>query len=211
MSYIDTKLLPAKLPITIPYALDCLNLDGVISIATDTVYGIAAKIYNSNAINKIYNIKKRQKNKAIAVLLGNISQINDVAIDINPFVLSLAKHFWPGGLTIIVYKKPDLPPILSKLNTIGIRIPDHRHTQDLLNDSGPLATTSANLSGEPDITNGIDVYHKFKGKLDLVIDSGKTPGGIPSTVLDCTQRQPKILREGAIPSKIIFEFINKHS
>ena len=195
---IETRLLPAGDPETYKLALECLNSGGTIAIATDTVYGIAAKINNVAGINKLFEIKMRQRVKAIAVLIADNSQLDAVATKLTPEATLLAKEFWPGGLTLIVDRNPGLPAELSPTNTIGVRMPDHLHTQNLIRTTGPLATTSANVSREPDLTSGIDVYDKFYGKLNLVVDSGQTQGGVPSTVIDCTSYTPAILREGAV-------------
>lgn len=203
----NTFLLNSDASEVIERALVILNSGGVISIATDTVYGIASKFDNISGIEKLYEIKKRQKSKAIAVLIGDTAQLDLVAKNINHKARLLADEFWPGGLTLIVERNPNLPAILSSTDTIGVRMPDHDHTRNLIIKSGPLATTSANYSGEPELTTGGDVFNKFNGKIDLVLDSGKSPGGVPSTVLDCTQNPPVILREGAIPNQVIASFL----
>ena len=177
---------------------------GIIAIPTDTVYGIAASAWNTAAISRIYQIKERDTNKSIAVLLGDASQALLIAENFSPKATSLAAKFWPGGLTIIVSKKSNLPPNISNNDKIGLRIPDHPFIRDLIRKTGPLATTSANLSGHP-AAKTVEEFQPILGEqLDLIIDGGTVKGsGIASTVVDCTLDPIKILREGSISSEEI--------
>ena len=110
----------------------------------------------------------------------------------------LAERFWPGPLTLVVARHPALPAILSPLPTVGVRMPDHPTALALLRQSGPLATTSANLSGGPNPLTAQEVLAQLDGRVDLIIDGGRCPGGVPSTVVDCTAGELKILRQGPI-------------
>ena len=177
---------------------------GIIAIPTDTVYGIAASAWNAAAISRIYQVKERDANKSIAVLLGDASQALLIADEFSPKAASLAAKYWPGGLTIIVSKKNNLPPNISNNDKIGLRIPDHPFIRDLIRKTGPLATTSANLSGQP-AAKTVEEFRIILGdQLDLIIDGGTVKGsGIASTVVDCTLDPVKILREGAISSEEI--------
>lgn len=193
-------------------ALNVLHSGGVIAFPTDTIYGVAALVHNPAAIQKLFAIKGRDKNKAIAVLIGSLSQfesVGNLSAKINSdqanAALVLARHFWPGALTLIVPRHPDLPRILSPLPTIGVRMPDHPQLQNLLQHTGPLATTSANLSGAANPTSAQQVLDQLNGLIDLVLDGGHTPGAIPSTVIDCTRGQPVVLRQGAIPFAFLLD------
>ena len=121
----------------------------------------------------------------------------------------MANAFLPGALTLILPKHPDIPDAVSSLETVGVRIPDHFFTQKLLRVTGPMAVTSANISGESSPTTAQEVYAQLKGKLPLILDGGKSAGGIPSTVVDCTGEEPIILREGLISKNTILQYISK--
>ncbi len=112
--------------------------------------------------------------------------------------MCLADRFWPGPLTLIVSRKPDLPDALSITPTIGVRVPDHPVALKLLRLAGPLAVTSANISGHENTNTAQEVLDQLGGRIHLVIDGGRTPGGVPSTVVDCTRPIPVILRAGPI-------------
>ena len=131
-------------------------------------------------------------------MIGDQNQLPLLTSNFNPIAEKLAKRFWPGGLTLVVEKSFLLPEILSPLSTIGIRIPDHPFACKLLINTGPLATTSANISGGINPLTAQEVLNQLEGKIDLVIDGGKVPGGKPSTVVDCTKEKPMIIRIGAI-------------
>ena len=185
-------------PQSIQRALEIIAANGLIAFPTDTVYGLASSLHHFAAIEKIFAAKERNPNKAIAVLLADLDQLPIVTDSFSDVARKLADQFWPGALTVIVQKKNGLPENLSPFPTIGIRIPAHDYTRRLLRRSGPLATTSANLSGSLDPQTAEDVINQLSNRIDLVLDGGRTAGGIPSTVVDCTSTPLKILREGAI-------------
>jgi len=112
--------------------------------------------------------------------------------------MKLARRFWPGPLTLIVPRLPQLPSVLSSNLTIGVRIPDHPVALSLLKLVGPLAVTSANLSGNANANTAQQVLDQLDGRIHLILDGGQTPGGVPSTVADCTGPETRILREGPI-------------
>ena len=180
-------------------AAEIIKRGGVIAFPTDTVYGIASSAFNENAIERIYAIKERDHAKSIPILLGDISQAPIVAKEFSVEARQLADRFWPGGLTIIVGKNEKLPKNISVYDTIGIRIPDYPFVRELIRKTGPLAVTSANHSGDPSAVQVDDFLSVLGDKLDLVIDGGKTTGGVSSTVVDCSGDKIKLLRAGAIP------------
>jgi L-threonylcarbamoyladenylate synthase len=200
-------VISSSAPGAIPLALKVLRSGGIVAFPTDTVYGIAAMIDNFQAIDRLYTIKGREPRKAIAVLIGDLSQLALVSGKLDKITSRLTEVFWPGALTIVVPRLPTLPENLSHLPTIGIRMPNHPFTLELLKQSGPLATTSANLSGQPNSENADDVAKQLAGRVHLIIDGGNTPGPIASTVVDCTGPQLKIIREGVIPRAAIDQAI----
>jgi L-threonylcarbamoyladenylate synthase len=165
---------------------------------TDTVYGLAALPTKAEYIERLYTIKGRSSSRAIGILIGYPIELRLVADTPNEIALRLAKRFWPGSLTLIVPRNPSLPEILSPQPTIGVRIPDHPVALALLRMTGPLAVTSANLSGGENPSTAQEALAQLKGRVHLVIDGGRTPGGVPSTVVDCTDTTPVILRAGPI-------------
>lgn len=193
-----TIMLPTSSPTAKTSAADILIQGGLVALPTDTVYGLAAMVTNSAAIDRIYQVKERSSQKAIAVLIGDLDQIDQVVAQFSADAYRLARHFWPGALTLIVPRHPSLPANLSPAPTIGVRMPDHSFALELLRQVGPLATTSANLSGGPNPRNAEEVLAQLDGRIELVLDGGPVTGGVPSTVVDCTGTEFKILREGAI-------------
>jgi L-threonylcarbamoyladenylate synthase len=179
-------------------AIEVLDKGGLIAFATDTVYGLAAPAFSKEGIEKLFNAKARDVGRAIAVLIGSLDQLNQVTSGISVQALKLAAKFWPGALTLVVPKHPFLPDNLSPLPTIGIRIPNHDFALALLNRAGPLATTSANLTGQANPLCADDVLAQLGERIDLILDGGRVTGGVPSTVVDCTGVDLKILRQGAI-------------
>jgi L-threonylcarbamoyladenylate synthase len=198
-----TILLPSSDPTAIPRALEILASGGLVAFPTDTVYGVAAGVKNLAGINRLYEAKSRSVNKAIAVLVGEIEQLQRLTPGLTPSARRLAERFWPGALTLVVPRHPGLPPNLSSLPTVGVRMPDHAFARALMRASGPLATSSANISGETNTLTAQQVLEQLDGRIELVLDGGITPGGVPSTVVDCTQDPPQILRQGAITSEMI--------
>ncbi len=182
-------------------AVEILRADGTVAFPTDTVYGLAASAFSFKGIARLYEMKKRDENKSIAVLLGDVSQAKLVAESFSSEAESLANKFWPGALTLIVEKKDGLPENISRRPTIGIRIPDHDFVRNLIRMTGPLAVTSANLSGKAPSVSIDGFLDELGAQLDLILDGGKTVGGIPSTVIDCTVAPLKILRQGSISAE----------
>ncbi len=211
-----TTLLSTSDPNAIPRALEIFANGGLVAFPTDTVYGVAAGILNSTGIDRLYEAKARSANKAIAVLVAEIEQLDLLTPGLTLSAQRLAKRFWPGALTLVVPKLPDLPLNLSQLPTVGVRMPNHAFARALMRAAGPLATSSANLSGETNTLTAQQVLEQLKGRIELVLDGGAAPGGVPSTVVDCTQDPPQILRQGAITAEDITSvfsnpFLNEHS
>lgn len=198
----QTDLLPADTPAAIEHAIrqasQLLEQGSLVAFPTDTVYGLAAAAGNSAAIEKLFLVKGRESNKAIAVLIGDFNALEQVASTINRVAWRLAERFWPGSLTLVVPRHASLPGILSPQPTIGVRMPDHPLALSLLKRTGPLAVTSANRSGQADAITAQQVLAQLGGQIPVIIDGGQTPGGKPSTVVDCTLPEPAILRQGPV-------------
>jgi|GEM_PF-184322 len=177
-----------------------LSGGGVIVYPTDTFYGLGASGFNAEAIGKVYRIKQRSAAKPLSLVISDLKMISAVAFRIPPLLEDLAAAFWPGPLTLVLTASPDLPAeLLGSHRTIGIRIPRHVWLRKLIHSAGfPLTATSANLSGMPESADPSHVIRMFDGRVDMIIDGGFTPGGLPSTVVDLIGAAPKIVREGAV-------------
>lgn len=199
----ETVVLSTLDPQALPSAIRVLERGGLVAFPTDTVYGLAADYRSPAAITGLFAAKGRDFNKAIAVLVGAVEQLSLVTPGFTPAAQTLATRYWPGALTLVVTRRPDLPEQLSALPTIGVRMPDHPFARRLLQTVGPLAVTSANRSGAENPLTAGEVLDQLGGQIDLVLDGGKCPGGVPSTVVDCTTPDVKILRLGAISAEAI--------
>jgi len=194
----QTEIVPFNSSNTISQALSVLKAGGLIAFPTDTVYGLGALAFYGKAVESIYTAKDRPIEKAIPILVGEITDIKKVALEFPYNARLLTSRFWPGPLTCIIPKKPSLPKAVSATSTIGVRLPDQVTARLVLRAVGPMAVTSANISGQLSPSTAEEVFNQLKGRIPLIIDGGKTPGGIPSTVVDCTTDEIKILREGPI-------------
>jgi L-threonylcarbamoyladenylate synthase len=194
----NTIILRTDSPDAIQHALDVLNNGGMVAFPTDTVYGLGARVFDEKAVESIYTAKDRPVEKAIPVLIADAEDMDKVGVDIPDIARRIAFRFFPGPLTCIIPKKPTLPQAISATSTVGVRVPDHEVARALLRAVGPMAVTSANISGQPSPSTAEEVFAQLKGRIELIIDGDKTPGGVPSTVVDCTGGEIKILREGPI-------------
>jgi L-threonylcarbamoyladenylate synthase len=190
-------------------ALDILRRGGLVAFPTDTVYGVGAMAFDAAAVERIYAAKGRDVTKALPILLADQDGLSDVAEEIGPDARRLAETFWPGPLTIVVRKRDVVPEAVSRGVTIGVRVPAHPVTLELLNASGPLAATSANLSGAPDSMTADEVVAALGDRIDLIVDGGRAPGGKPSTVVDCTVSPPSLEREGPVSMDLILAVLGK--
>jgi len=191
-------VLPSTDPQALRLALEALQGGGLVAFPTDTVYGLGALVQIPESIQALYTVKGREVAKAIPLLLGDPEEMRRVALAVSPMARRLAERFWPGPLTLVLPKHPSLPAELSSQATIGVRMPDHPVALALLRVTGPLAVTSANRSGEASAVTAQEVVEQLGGRIGLVLDGGQTPGGVSSTVVDCSGDTPVILRQGPI-------------
>lgn len=191
-------------------ALDVLNSGGLVAFPTDTVYGVGALAFDGKAVESIYRAKDRPIEKAIPVLIADAADMEKVGMNVPEVAYKLAARFWPGPLTCLIPKKPTLPESVSANPTVGVRVPDHDVARALLRAAGPMAVTSANISGGHSPSTAQEVLAQLNGRIPLIIDGGRTPGGIPSTVVDCTTDKLMILREGPISLEEIQSKLSSH-
>jgi L-threonylcarbamoyladenylate synthase len=193
-----TEVRPLPDPAAQQQALDLLAAGEVVALPTDTVYGLAARLDNPLGIAQLYEAKGRDQLKAIAVLVADPGDLAGVAGDLPAGAARLAAHFWPGALTLVTSRSRNLPANLSAQPTVGVRVPDHAAAREFLRRTGPLAVTSANLAGAANSVTAAEVLAQLGGRIPLILDGGETPGGQPSTVVDCTGTAPQVLRAGPI-------------
>lgn len=181
-------------------AIDVLRAGGIVALPTDTVYGIACDLRAPGGVERLFTAKSRPADRAIMLLLADPAQAPAIGI-IGEAARVLAAAFWPGGLTLVVPRRPDvrLPAALTAgVPTIGLRAPDHASPRTLAGAVGPMPTTSANVSGQPLAPDAHAIVEQLGDGVDLVLDGGPAPGGPASTVVDATVERPTIIRAGAI-------------
>lgn len=192
------------------FAEQVLDSGGVIGFPTDTYYGLGANPFDSAAIDKIFEIKSREKNKPILLLIGDIEQLSQVVKKVSKEAQILMKSFWPGPLTLLFEAKKDLPKnLLGNGHTIGVRFPDNLVVAQLLRKTGkPITATSANTSGEASCESGEGLISALGNKLDLILDGGRSPGGKASTIVDTSCYPPRLIRDGVLERKEIEAALN---
>jgi L-threonylcarbamoyladenylate synthase len=186
------------LPPQLQPAVEVLQRGGVLIFPTDTVYGIGCDALNETAVERVFHVKGREAGKPLPVLVASVDDVPKLVRDVPPLARELMEKFLPGGVTVVLPKRESVPEIVTAgTDTIGVRMPDHPVTLALLRWSGiALTAPSANFSGEPPAQRIADLPTALLEQVDLVIDDGDAPGGVPSTVVDVTSQPPRILREG---------------
>jgi len=179
---------------------------GVIGIPTDTLYGLAANLFDETALDRIYQIKGRPQKLALPVLISTVDQLQMVSKEVSKTSLNLAYQFWPGPLTLVLAKRDTVSYIATGgLDTIAVRIPNHRVPLAIIEELGlPITGTSANLSGKPDLMTIESIETELGSHLDGILKCGPSPLGIASTVVDVSSSEITILRDGVITSDEIF-------
>ena len=174
-----------------------LRAGGLIIFPTETVYGIGADPHNPEAVRSLFKAKKRPLSKPFQLLVGNLQQAKKAAKKITKEAAALMASDWPGPLTIVVEKKKQVPDIMtSGLKTVGLRLPDHPVALEIIKAfKGPIAASSANLSGKKPPTTARQAVLQIKDKASLIIDSGTAAKGVPSRIVDATGKKLKVLRK----------------
>lgn len=203
----DTRMLRGEDKAALEIAAEALRSGALVAFPTDTVYGLGADARQMEAVGRLYTVKGRISAKAIPVLVGDAADLDRVAANVTEKAARLAEAFWPGPLTIIFPRHPDLPQDLSGLDTVGVRIPDHEIARSVLRKTGPLAVTSANRSGAGELCSAHAVMTELAGRIPWIVDGGETPGGTPSTVVDLSRGTLAILRAGPITEEDISQVL----
>jgi L-threonylcarbamoyladenylate synthase len=192
------RILSIDFPEAIVMAVQALKAGGLIVLPTDTVYGVGSLIEES-AIERIYKAKKRVQDKALPVLLANTDAVELVACEFPEPARRLAEAFWPGPLTMALPRRDDLPPNLSPLPTVGVRVPNHDATRALLAAAGgAMAVTSANRSDQLPACTIQAAIRYLSDAVALYLDDGACPGGVPSTVITFEEGEVRVVRAGPI-------------
>jgi L-threonylcarbamoyladenylate synthase len=193
-----TEILAAGEPGSLERAVQLLHAGQLVAFPTDTVYGVGAPAFDGAGVAAIYVAKERAPDKAIPVLIADEGDLARITAFVPDCARVLIARFWPGALTLVLPKRPNVPDIVSSDETVAVRIPDLELARAFLRLTGPLAATSANRSGQPSPITAADVMAQLGGRIAAVLDGGPCPGGTPSTVVNCVASPPYIVREGAL-------------
>ena len=193
----------------IPKAAAMLHKGGLVAVPTETVYGLAVHAEDSAAVRMLYNVKRRDYDKPVSVLVSGMEMVEQYCQNIPPAAYRLAEKYWPGPLTMILEDKGVVSALVTaETETLGVRCPDHPLTLSLIQEVGaPLAAPSANPSEQPSPKTAQEVLGYFEDRIEGILDGGPCAVGVESTLVDLTEEEPKILREGGIPGQEILTFL----
>jgi len=196
-------------PDIIAVAAQSIQDGGIVVFPTRTLYGLGADAFNVDAVNRVFSLKQRPWDKPVSVLIGCRQDIVSLVRHVPDVALSVMERFWPGNITIVFEAKETLPEKLtSKTGKIGVRIPKHNVALSLVKRvKFPITATSANLSGHTGCSNISQLHPDIVDCVDFILDAGELKGKMASTVIDVTVHPLKVLREGEISARQIFEAI----
>ncbi len=199
----------APSPKAIERAANIVRRGGVVAIPTDALYALVCDPLNLRAVRRIYDAKGRESDRALPLLVGDVVMAEDLAKEVNRNFYLLARHFWPGPLTLIVPASSKVPlKVTGNTGRLAVRHSKAHIPNALVERLGqPLIATSANLSGQPTCSSGIQVFGVMDGRVDLVLDGGLAVGQGATTV-DVTDLDWRVIKEGAIPEKEIAEILS---
>jgi tRNA threonylcarbamoyl adenosine modification protein (Sua5/YciO/YrdC/YwlC family) len=172
---------------------------GLVVMPTDTLYGIGTDAFDRLAVRALLAAKDRGRSMPVPVLVGSWRTLDGLAAGVGPDVRELVRAFWPGALTLVVRQAPSLSWDLGDAGgTVAVRMPLHPVAIELLRRTGPMAVSSANISGHPPATTVDEAVAQLGGSVEVYLDGGPCPATVPSTILDCTGGVPRMLRAGAV-------------
>lgn len=186
-------------------ALAALRRGEVVAVATDTVYGLVCDPADPNAVDRVFALKRRPAELELTLLAAAITDLEDLVLW-NESARRLAAGFWPGPLSLVLPRGVRRLAIPRRGTTLSVRVPDHATLIHLLRRSGPLASTSANRHGAAAALTGVAVRRAFGAEVTAVVGGGR-PGGMASTIIDCSVTPPRILRDGPIDSGRLRGFV----
>ncbi|MBZ8177077.1 threonylcarbamoyl-AMP synthase [Corynebacterium poyangense] len=180
----------------------------LIVMPTDTVYGIGADAFNNDAVAGILRAKGRGPDMPVPVLVGSWETAKGLVADYSEDLDALIRAFWPGALSIVTAQAPSLNWNLGDTRgTVMLRMPNHPVAIAVLRAVGPMAVSSANLTGHPPPTTVVDAQHQLGSQVDMYLDGGESEVGTPSSIIDLSQAQPRLLREAALSAEAIAEVL----
>lgn len=205
----DAQLLPGM-----RQARQTIGRGALVVLPTDTVYGIAADAFNAIAVQRLLDAKGRTRQSPPPVLVAGVAMVRALVAELPAAVDDLISAFWPGGLTVVLPAQPSLNWDLGETQgTVAVRMPDHHIALELIEETGPLAVSSANLTGEPAALDCADARQMLGDRVDVYLDAGPASVGVASTILDATPLvgggagRLRVLREGAIDLSRIREVV----
>lgn len=186
-------------------AAEVLKAGGLVIFPTDTVYGLGANALDERAVRSVFEVKQRSFDNPLPVLIADEEELERLAKEVPNEAKELASSFWPGGLTLVLKKSERIPSIVTAGgDTVALRVPDHPVTLALIREASvPLVGPSANISGEEAPADTAAINPLLTEQVNVVIDAGRTPVGIPSTIVDLAQGRVRILRQGAVTKKTL--------
>ena len=187
------------LAVAIKQAAEALTAGDIVGVPTDTVYGLAADPFHTGASDRLFALKRRPRSVELPVLVASEEEALTLTIAVPAAARRLMASYWPGALTLVLPRRPDLNADLGDDDaTVGLRCPGHPVPLALCNAVGPLATTSANRHGDQPATTASELASAFGAGVALILDAGVC-NRTASTVIDCTGQEPRLLREGQLP------------
>ena len=206
---IETRVYSAEDAAALDAALRALRAGRVVVFPTDTVYGIGGDPWSTEAVKRLYWAKQRPRDMAIPILVSAPRHVRQVAMELPEAFGRLTARFWPGGLTLVVPRRPSLPDVVCAGGaSVAVRMPDHPVALALIEAAGgALAVSSANRSGSPAAVTAVEALADLEGRVAVVIDGGECPGGIASAVVDLVGRPPRLLRAGGIGLEALREIV----
>ncbi|MDP9240483.1 MAG: L-threonylcarbamoyladenylate synthase [Actinomycetota bacterium] len=199
---------PAERQEGIAAAVDALRRGDLVVMPTDTVYGVAADAFTPPAVDALLRAKMRGRDMPVGVLVGSWRSLDGLMTAVPASVREIIEAFWPGGLSLVVQQAPSLSWDLGdSRGTVMVRMPLHPVALEVLHETGPLAVSSANVSGLPPATSAADARTQLADAVDVYLESGSCGEPVASTILDVTGPVPRLLRNGAIPTEALREVI----
>ncbi len=199
-----TRVLSAGAPPAVAEAASWLRRGYAVVFPTDTVYGVGVMPFDAAAIEGLYALKGRPAAKGIPVLLADLEHIDSVAAHVPAAARALIERFWPGPLTLIVPRRPELPEAIAPDSSIAVRLPDHPIARALIREAGgAVATSSANRSGQAPARDATEALAALGGTVAVILDDGPSSGGVASTVVDCMGMRPVVTREGPLSAAVL--------
>lgn len=199
---------PASRAAGLTAARSALRAGKLVVLPTDTLYGIGCDAFDSNAVNSLLRAKGRGRDMPVPVLIGSWNTIDGLVFSVSQQARDLTRAFWPGALSLVVQQAPSLAWDLGDANgTVMLRMPLHPVAIELLRENGPMAVSSANISGRAPATTMAEAKEQLGSSVSVYLDGGLCAAGQASTIVDISQGAPRILREGAVSAEAISKVV----